>query len=107
MKVRLLTSRGGVRLVGYPDVRKVLDENGSVLLDDDNNPVEEEYERFQEEGFAQNAGDVIDVGADEAKRLIDDGQAVAVKESAPKRERKPKAEKAEAKPKAENAEAKP
>lgn len=30
-------------------------------------------------GFSQNAGDAVDVTADEAKRLIDSGQAEPVK----------------------------
>ena len=101
MKVKLLTSRAGNRPVKREEWEWQVDEetgaSEQVLV-----------EREVLEGFAQDAGEVIDLAPAEAKRLIKDGQAEAVAEkpnqraerrAAPraKRARKPAAAKPAAK----------
>ena len=104
VKVRLLTSRAGVRTVPYTDERPAQDEDGSYLFSEDGSHKMEQYVREQEEGFAQNVGEEIEVDAEEAVRLINDGQAELASTAAPRKRqpRTPKAEKAEAPAKGES-----
>jgi hypothetical protein len=95
MKVKLLTSRAGNRPVKREEWEWQVDEESGkseqVLV-----------EREVLEGFAQAAGDVIEVSPAEAKRLIEDGQAEPVAETPRRRAEKraaPAAKRSRAKPK--------
>jgi hypothetical protein len=91
VKVRLLTSRAGLRKVEYVDVRPAQDEDGNWLYDEDGAHVMEEYVREQLEGWTQSAGEVIEVDAETAARMIEDGQAEPFGRE--RAEARPKAEK--------------
>ena len=77
MKVKLLTSRGGVERARFKTDRGVVE---------------------QDEAWTQAAGEIIDVDAATGARMIEDGQAEAVRAPKPKAEKRPKREKAEKRP---------
>jgi len=104
VKVKRLTPRSGVHTVPYLYLRPKTAADGDFVFDEKGAHVMEEYVREQEEGFAQNVGDEIDVDAAEGGRLIEDGQAELASTAAPRKRqpRTPKAEKAEAPAKGES-----